>query len=296
MFGFAAATSRHCASVKSETSRSNGHRSSRWPFLFLEAVRSYLEWNSFPVTWTLCVLTTIDNIGCTRERFRKAKQEMKIIPFRHSRNAMTLFEILLVLLVITVMVGFLLPSHGNRRSRSLTCLNNVRQINLALAMFYQDHANKYPMQLPESDGGTAEFTSSQFTYRHFRVLTNYLGRNPLVFICPADSKLPAANFGTFENTNLSYFINLDADSDRTNGLVFGDEFISVNGARPKGNPVVTWTMKLEWTKSHDKSSQPSGSLGLVDGSARRATNPDLQQLWVKSGQERARFSLPETSE
>ena len=53
----------------------------------------------------------------------------------------TLIELLVVIAVIGILSALLLPalSQAKERGRSITCLSNVRQLQLALQMYAADH-------------------------------------------------------------------------------------------------------------------------------------------------------------
>ena len=69
------------------------------------------------------------------------------------------------------------------------------------------------MQVSVTGGGTMELVAGGAVYPHFQVLSNELS-TPRVLLCPNDDKQAwATNFLDLADTNLSYFLNVDAKAD-----------------------------------------------------------------------------------
>jgi prepilin-type N-terminal cleavage/methylation domain-containing protein len=89
------------------------------------------------------------------------------------RTAFTLVELLVVIAIIGVMVGLLLPAVQQAReaARRMQCLNNLKQIGLAMQNFHAAH-NCFPSSV--SGNGAAHYWGAQ--------LLPYLEQNPLADI------------------------------------------------------------------------------------------------------------------
>src|SRR6185369_4565165 len=137
------------------------------------------------------------------------------------RRAFTLMELLLIIGVVSILAAILLPANsgGPHKAKRITCVNYLKQLDLAFKIWADDHTNSYPMTAAEH--GDA--------FRVFQVMSNEINA-PKVLFCPADSKgTRATNFFNLNNGNISYFIGLDATEDSPGAVLLGDDDLVVNG-------------------------------------------------------------------
>jgi prepilin-type N-terminal cleavage/methylation domain-containing protein len=99
-----------------------------------------------------------------------------------SRSAFTLVELLVVIAILGVLVALLLPAvHAARESaRRTQCLNNLRQLGLAMELYLDSHKEVYPAiaRLP-SFNPREEPTILE-------VLGPYMEQSAASLVCPSD--------------------------------------------------------------------------------------------------------------
>ena len=178
-------------------------------------------------------------------------------------DAFSLVELLCVIAIISLLAALLLPAlvQGKARAKRIGCENNLRQTGIAFQMFMHDHNSKFPMSVSTNEDGSQEFVQNgyaaggefYFSFRHFQVLASELS-TPAGLVCPTDVRLPATNFGALQNSNLSYFVGVQAAFSRPDSILAGDRNLTAN-SQPNpsilhleaGNPL-RWTQELHQLK------------------------------------------------
>jgi hypothetical protein len=95
-------------------------------------------------------------------------------------------------------------------------------------------------------------------------------------ICPTDKRKPSTGFQWLQNSNISYFVGLDADETKPQSLLAGDRFMSSDDAPKMGvitlqtNSDIRWSGELhrsvESFRSRFFDHRNVGFAGLADGS------------------------------
>jgi prepilin-type N-terminal cleavage/methylation domain-containing protein/prepilin-type processing-associated H-X9-DG protein len=97
---------------------------------------------------------------------------------RPSRPAFTLIELLVVIAIIAILAAILFPvfAQAREKARATTCLNNTKQIGLALRMYLDDYSGAYPF--------------SWFGPYGFDVALNPYIKNTGLWACPSNPTPP----------------------------------------------------------------------------------------------------------
>lgn len=119
----------------------------------------------------------------------------------HRRPAFTLIELLVVIAIIAILAGLLLPALGKAKTKAqgISCMNNLRQLQLAHGLYADDHNGTLVPNLEPGDAigswvrGWLDFTSSPdntnllyLTDPRYALLAPYSSGTAAIYKCPAD--------------------------------------------------------------------------------------------------------------
>ena len=114
---------------------------------------------------------------------------------------------------------------------------------------------------------------------------------PKTLICPADVRQPAKDFGsTFCNSNISYFVGVDADQSHPQMILSGDDNFEIAGIPVKSGLLeLSTNAPVAWTAARHKF---VGNIGLADGSVQQVTTHSLKTALQQTGLATNRLAIP----
>ena len=163
------------------------------------------------------------------------------------------------------------------------------RIGLVARQWSIEHHDKPLAQTSTNQGGSLEYFAQGEVFRHFQAMSKGL-TNLQILICPNDVRRPAKNVGAgFSNTNVSYFVGLDANDTMPAMLSFGDRNLT-NGPLPPNRILeLTTNRPAGWTPElHNR----QGNVALADCSVQGTTDAALRELVAKIGVATNHLALP----
>ena len=117
-----------------------------------------------------------------------------------NKKGFTLIELLVVIAIIAILAAILFPvfAKAREKARQTTCLNNLKQIGLAMVQYVQDYDEIYPSLINEYNGPYGD--PKLYTVG---ILDSYI-KNEKVWECPSADKSSVSTTGML---NISYMIN-----------------------------------------------------------------------------------------
>ena len=122
------------------------------------------------------------------------------------RSGFTLIELLVVIAIIAILAAILFPVFARARAKAqqTSCLNNVKELSLSTLMYCSDYDSKSPPEYqagPPTNGWGGGTGGCIYPYV----------KNPQIFLCPSDPKIPPAGTGSasYVNGACSYAMNFN---------------------------------------------------------------------------------------
>jgi hypothetical protein len=197
---------------------------------------------------------------------------MKTIPNPKCRCGLTLIDTLVVIATLSLGILAILPllARPGARSTRITCVNNLRQMGVAMRMWSNDNQERFPWTSTNLNETILQ------PYAYCLRATNELN-SPKILVCPEDSaRSRAVAFDQkFSNKNLSYFLGLDADETKPNTLMSGDRNLSTNNTILSGLVTIQDSKNLLWAPGIHKA---GGNIGLGDGSSQQVSTKGIRSM------------------
>jgi len=224
-------------------------------------------------------------------------------PERTSATAFTVIELLVAIAIFIVLAALFLPVIARRHARpSMTsCKNNLAQLSKGMRMWATDNNDRYPMQVPLTNGGTMELVASGKVFPHFLVISNEIN-TPKVLICPYEkdgARLIATVF-TFPGSSpqsvpltndqsVSYFLNLYVTPTNSEGFFVGDRNLTNNLGLSGCTMTLSSNQTVGWTSQMHCG---VGNVLFADGSVQGLTISVLQRAVRAMGTNTSRLAFP----
>jgi hypothetical protein len=228
---------------------------------------------------------------------------MKLHCSNQRNRGLTITEVVVVVATLSLLAVIALAQPITQQSdepgiaQRIACIDNLKRVGLATRIWANDNgSDKFPQEVTSEKGGAKEQTLAGNVVPFFQVMSNELTATKNL-ICPADANRSVAkDFTTLGNSNISYFVGVDAKQTLEQASwqrwLSGDSNLAVSGTPLKsGLAQFSTNSPIAWIAGrHIKGEKVLGNVLRVDGSVDMWT--PLPELLTQNDLAAVRLAIP----
>jgi prepilin-type processing-associated H-X9-DG protein len=193
-------------------------------------------------------------------------------------NAFTKWDLLICIATVGMLglsLFVFLPATGTKcRASRINCVSNLKQVGLGFRMWSNDRGERFPWQVPASEGGTKEFAPLPYAAVHFVLVSNEFN-SPKILTCPDDAnRSRTADWQAPLHGSLTYFAGISAHETIPSATLSGDRNLSTSSTMTAGLLTINKPKSVRWTGDIHKH---AGNIGFADGSVSQTTSEMLRR-------------------